>query len=257
MSSTDIQLYGNNAKSTLLLAIATTDTVFSVAAGDGAKFPVIGNSQQYFLVTLESAGIIEICKVTGRVGDSLTVVRGQEGTVATAFPIGCLVQMRVTATTMSQLARLTDRLCDVATVDLIPSISAATGNSYLCAQFDDAGNPILAVKGTDRWRYPTHSTVAIFTTVTSSTTTSITSTALASLPVATGRYIINFLTGALAGQNRLITSISTNTISWALATTAAPVAGTQFELCVSNAYQLSLLSSLSDESIINALVFGG
>jgi hypothetical protein len=257
MSSTDIQLYGNNAKSTLLLAIAPSDTVFSVAAGDGAKFPVIGSSQQYYLITLESAGIIEICKVTGRVGDSFTVVRAQEGTTASSLPIGCLVQMRVTANSMAQLARLTDRLCDIATVDQIPTVTAATGNSFMCQQVDDAGNPIIAVKSTDRWRYPTHSTVAILTTVGTSNTTSITSAALTALPVATGRYIINFLTGGLAGQTRLITSIAGTTISWATATTAAPDVGSQFELLVSNSYQLSLLSSLSDDSIINALVFGG
>lgn len=257
MSSTDTQLYGNNAKSTLLLAIAPSDTVFSVAAGDGAKFPVIGSSQQFFLVTLESAGIIEICKVTSRVGDSFTVVRAQEGTSANSFPIGCLVQMRVTAQSMSRLARLTDRLCDIATVDSIPSVALATGNSFMCQQVDDAGNPIIAVKSTDRWRYPTHSTVAVLSTVDSATTTSVTSAGLLSLPVATGRYIINFLTGGLAGQTRLITSISGTTISWATATTAAPDVGSQYEILVSNSYQLSLLSSLGDDAIINALVFGG
>lgn len=257
MSSTDIQIYGNNAKSTLQLAISPSDTVFSVAPGDGLLFPAINSSNQYFLVTLESAGIIEICKVTSRGGDGFTVVRAQEGTSATAFPIGCLVQMRVTAQSMSQLARLTDRLCDIATVDAIPAVSLATGNSFMCQQVDDAGNPIIAVKSTDRWRYPTHSTVAILATADSSTITSVTSSPLASLPVSTGRYIINFLTGGLAGQTRLITGISGTTISWATATTAAPDVGSQFELLVSNSYQLSLLSSLSDDALINALVFGG
>src|SRR5438128_6966856 len=151
MSSTDTQLYGNNAKSTLLLSIASTDTVFSVVTGDGAKFPVIGNSQQYFLITLESAGIIEICRVTARISDTLTVVRGQESTAPGSFPSGTLVQMRVTAGSMAQMARLTDRLGDISSVDVLPPVTTATGNSFLCQAVDDVGNPIIAVKSTDRW----------------------------------------------------------------------------------------------------------
>lgn len=256
MSSTDIQLYGNNSKSTLLLAIGPTDTVFSVASGHGSRFPTISSSNQFFLVTLESAGLIEVCKVTSKIGDSFTVERSQEGTVSNSFPIGAQVQMRVTKDTLGRMARLTDRLGDIDTVDNLPSVSTATGNSFLCVSADDGGNPIVATKGVDRWRFPTHSVVAVVTTSTGSTTTSITSPSFNALPVATGRYILNFLTGPFAGQSRLITSIVGTTLTWGLATSSAPVNGTQVEILVSNAYQISLLSALSDESIINAIIFG-
>lgn len=256
MSSTDIQLYGNNAKSTLLLAIGPTDTVFSVASGHGSRFPTIGASNQYFLVTLESAGTIEVCKVTARVGDMLTVTRSQEGTSATSFPMGSQVQMRVTKDTLAQMARLTDRLGDLSTVDALPTVAQATGNSFLCAVTDDAGNPIIATKAADRWRFPTHSNVAITTTITSSSTVYVGAAAFAGLPVATGRYIVNFLTGALAGQSRLITAGSGNLLFWTTPTSAAPAVGVQVEILVSNSYQISLLASVSDESIINAIIFG-
>jgi F420-0:gamma-glutamyl ligase-like protein len=98
--------------------------------------------------------------------------------------------------------------------------------------------------------------VGVSGVIDSATTTTVTSSLFTSLPVASGRYIINFLSGALAGQTRLITSISGTTLSWATPFTAAPAVGVQFELLVSNAYQISLLGSLSDDSIINALVFG-
>lgn len=256
MSSTDIQLYGNNAKSTLLLAIGPTDTVFSVASGHGGRFPTITESNQFFLVTLESAGIIEVCKVISRIGDSVTVERSQEGTTANSFPIGAQIQMRVTKDTLARMARLTDRLGDIDSVDNLPSVLTATGNSFLCVSADDGGNPIVATKGVDRWRFPTHSVVAVVTTSSASTTTSITSDGFNALPVATGRYILNFLTGPFTGQSRLITSIVGTTLNWSTPTSSAPANGTQVELLVSNAYQISLLSALSDESIINAIIFG-
>lgn len=256
MSSTDIQLYGNNAKSTLLLAIGPTDTVFSVASGHGGRFPIISNANQFFVATLESAGLIEVVKVTGRIGDSFTVIRSQEGTTATSFPIGTQVQMRVTKDTLARMARLTDRLGDIDTVDNLPSVSTATGNSFLCVSTDDGGNPIVATKGVDRWRFPTHSVVAVSTAITGATTTSVTSTGFTALPVATGRHILNFLSGPFAGQSRLITSIVGTTLNWDLPTDTIPANGTQVELLVSNAYQISLLSALSDESIINAIIFG-
>lgn len=256
MSSTDIQLYANNAKSTLLLAIGPTDAVFSVVSGQGGRFPTLTASNQFFLVTLESAGLIEVCKVTSKIGDSFTVSRGQEGTNPNSFPIGTQVQMRVTKDTLGRMARLTDRLGDLDSIDSLPAISTATGNSFLCLSSDDSGNPIIATKGSDRWRFPTHSTVAVATTVTASTTTSIDSPSFNSLPVASGRYILNFLTGPFVGQSRLITTGTSNTITWNLPTSSPPDVGTQIELLVSNGYQISLLSSLSDESIINAIIFG-
>lgn len=256
MSSTDIQLYGNNAKSTLLLAIGPTDTVFSVTSGQGSRFPTIAAANQFFLITLESAGLIEVCKVSSRIGDSFTVERSQEGTTANSFPIGAQVQMRVTKDTLGRMARLTDRLGDLDTVDNLPQVSTATGNSFLCQSADDSGNPIIATKGADRWRFPTHSVVAVATTSTGATTTSITSPSFNSLPVATGRHILNFLDGPFAGQSRMITSIVGTTLNWSTPTNSAAVNGTQVEVLVSNAYQISLLSSLGDESLINAIIFG-
>lgn len=256
MSSTDIQLYGNNAKSTLLLAIGPTDTVFSVASGQGNKFPVIASSNQFFLITLESAGLIEVCRVSSKIGDSFTVTRGHESTVPNSFPIGTQIQMRVTQGTLSRMARLTDRLGDLDTVDNLPAVSTATGNSFLCVSSDDGGNPIIATKGVDRWRFPTHSVVAVATASTGSTTTSITAPSFNALPVATGRYILNFLDGPFAGQSRLVTSIVGTTLNWGLATSSPTPSVSQVEVLVSNAYQISLLSALSDDSLINALIFG-
>lgn len=257
MSLTDIQLYANNAKSTLVLGIGASDTVMQVQSSQGSRFPAITlPGVQYFLVTLESSGIIEVVKVTARVGDTLTVERAKEGTQSSPFPIGAQVQMRVTKGTLENFARLTDRMGSIASVDILPVVSAAIGNSYIADTLDDQGNPIVATKAPTRWKYLTHGTILLTGSVNSATTLSLTSAVITNVNYAAGRYIVNFTSGALAGTSRLVTGATGTTISWATETTAAPTAGTNFEIVVSNGYQLSLIAGLSDESIINAIIFG-
>lgn len=256
MSLTDTRLYENNAKSTLLRSIDSSATLIPLQLGEGVRFPSITDSSQYFLVTIENAGEYEICKVTGKSADELTVERAQEGSTAKSFPLGAQVQMRVTKGILQDFARLSDRLGDVESVDDIPSVGLAKGNSYLCSVTDDAGNPIIATKSSDRWRFPTHSIVAVSGSADSSTTTSVTSTLLAGLPVVPGRYLLNFTSGIHAGVPKYITGISGSTISWDTPLSSAPVSGDGFEVLVSNAYQLSQVSNLLDESLINAIIFG-
>lgn len=99
-----MQLFSNNADASLNGAIASDTAVLVLKAGQGSKFPSPSNGD-YFLVTIfERLGTTElnheIVKCTSRTNDSLTVSRGQEGTVAKAFPDGSLVELRVTAGTL-------------------------------------------------------------------------------------------------------------------------------------------------------------
>lgn len=256
MSLTDTRLYANNAKSTLLRSIDASTTLIPLSNGEGVRFPNLTDSSQYFLITLEGAGEYEICKVTHRTLNELTVERAQEGTTARAFPLGTLVQMRVTKGILQDFARLTDRLGDLPSVDGIPAAATAKGNSYLCESPDDQGNPIIAVKAVDRWRFPTHSTVSVSGASTSATVTSLTSPLFSGLEVVPGRYLLNFTSGAYAGIPRYVTGITGSTISWSTPLAEAPAAGTGFELLVSNSYQSSQVSSVLDDSIINAIIFG-
>lgn len=88
-----IQLFSNNAKTTLASNINSTQTTITVVSGTGSQFPNPSAGQQ-FKVTLNSATSIleyEICNCTSRSGDVLTVQRGQEGTTALAFNTGDIV----------------------------------------------------------------------------------------------------------------------------------------------------------------------
>lgn len=103
-----MQLFANNADSSLNGAIASDTAVLVLKAGEGDKFPSPTNGD-FFLVTLfQKEGTTElnheIVKCTSRVGDNLTVVRAQEGTTAKAFNSGDLVELRVTAGTLTSKA---------------------------------------------------------------------------------------------------------------------------------------------------------
>ena len=104
-----MQLFANNADSSLNGAITSDTTVLALKVGEGGKFPSPANGD-FFLVTLfERVGTTElhheIVKCTSRAGDSLTVVRAQEGTVARAFNSDDLVELRITKGTVENFSQ--------------------------------------------------------------------------------------------------------------------------------------------------------
>lgn len=98
----------NNGTSTLASAVTTsTQTTISLAAGHGARFPS-PTGGDYTLITLESGTTREIVSIVGRSTDTLTVGvagsaaanaagRGLEGTTATTWLTGDLIECRATA----------------------------------------------------------------------------------------------------------------------------------------------------------------
>ena len=98
------QKFANNASSLLAASITDIETTIQVDAGYGALFPNPGASE-YFVIALEnSAGDVELCKVTARATDLFTVVRGWEDTIAQAWTNGVTrVELRNTAGSMRQM----------------------------------------------------------------------------------------------------------------------------------------------------------
>lgn len=95
------RLLTTNMASTILggsLGGTSGDTTISLGAGTGALFPTLPQVGDYFHGALKnSSGQVEIVKVTARSTDSLTVVRGQEGTTIRSFSAGDLFELRLTA----------------------------------------------------------------------------------------------------------------------------------------------------------------
>ena len=105
----NIQLFSNNAKTTLAAQLLVGSTTFTVGAGGGALFRTIA-APNHELITLqrESDGAIEIVKVTSHLvaNDIFAVVtRAQEGTIALQFEIGDKVQARWTRGTAEALTQ--------------------------------------------------------------------------------------------------------------------------------------------------------
>lgn len=89
--------FSNNATTTTVGLLSSTATTIVVASGMGALFPTLGASD-YFKATLQDTNNnFEIVKVTARADDTMTVVRGQDGTLAIPFPANSRFELRVLA----------------------------------------------------------------------------------------------------------------------------------------------------------------
>ena len=255
------QLYKNNANSTLPGSITNSQTNIAVQPGDGAKFSS-PTGTQYFLVTLDSGGgVVEICICTSRTGDTLTVVRAQEGTTGSAFAPGALVEQRVTASTLGAFSRYQDVMYELAGVSNLLAPNVSDGNSYFTHDNDDYGNPILVLKNDNySWRFPSHNIPVVSNVaITGATTTTVTSTSISNLievSPASGKYIIQFrgTTANLAGTARLITAAGVNTVTFSPALSVTPTAGTdRIDIFQSNA---SKVFSASTAAAGSGFVYG-
>lgn len=100
-------LFSNFASTTLAGNISNAATSLSVAVGTGSKFPPISGGD-WFPIVVVSSTQKEIMRCTARLGDVLTVTRGQEGTAAHAFTAGDIVDLRLTKAALEELKQQGD-----------------------------------------------------------------------------------------------------------------------------------------------------
>jgi len=92
-----LNLFTNNAATTLASSITNVDTSLTVATSTGSLFPTLTGSEYFFCTLANTAGTVEIIKVTARSGDTFsTIVRGQDGTSAVSWSAGDKVELRLT-----------------------------------------------------------------------------------------------------------------------------------------------------------------
>jgi len=100
-----VMKFTNNATSTLASGINASVTSLTVATGQGALFPTL--SGDYFFCTLaNTAGTVEIIKVTARSTDTFTIVRAQDNTSAASWITGDKVELRLVAASLNNLPKL-------------------------------------------------------------------------------------------------------------------------------------------------------
>jgi hypothetical protein len=107
------RLLRNRVHSTVAVALTTGAGTLTVATGEGARFPS-PTGVDYFDVTLTKADdtAYEIVRCTSRTGDVLTIDREREGTTATAFDVGDLVELTLTADAIALHDREDSRVFD-------------------------------------------------------------------------------------------------------------------------------------------------
>lgn len=103
----------NNAVSTITTAISASDVGLAVAAGTGTLFPTLGASDYFYATLVSAGGTYEVIKVTARVGDTMTIVRAQEGTTAQSFASGSRIEVRVTAASIQDMLDYHDQASEI------------------------------------------------------------------------------------------------------------------------------------------------
>jgi len=102
-----LNLFTNNAATTLASSILVGATSLTVTAGQGALFPTLAGSAYFYCTLSNTAGTtIEIVKVTARSTDTFTIVRAQDNTTASAFSAGDKVELRLTAIDLQNFPQL-------------------------------------------------------------------------------------------------------------------------------------------------------
>lgn len=123
-------LFSNNAQTTLAGSISNVAVSANLASGAGALFPSPG-AGQYFMMTFVDAatGLInEIVKVTARSGDTITIVRAQEGTTAKAWSAGDLAANFWTAGQAAAMLQISDPTIRIRLTGNTTFYVATTGN---------------------------------------------------------------------------------------------------------------------------------
>jgi len=91
-------LFANNVVGTLAISVGPIDTILELTPGHGAGFPTIGADDWFYITLVDSvSGENEICRVTERDGDSLTVERGVDSTISRAWEADTIIEMRPNA----------------------------------------------------------------------------------------------------------------------------------------------------------------
>ena len=135
-------LFSNNAVSNLASPLTPTAVSIPLTAGGGALFPS-PSAGQIFKLTLTDAAtgkINEIVNVTSRTGDTLTVVRGQEGTSPLAWSAGDFAANFLTAGSLANFVTQSD--VPVISINPVLYIDPANGND---ANDGSSGTPFRTI----------------------------------------------------------------------------------------------------------------
>lgn len=120
---------GNNASARLAAPLAIDGTTIVLVLAESGTFPALGAGDWFPMTLSDSAGHIEIVKVTARSSNILTAVRAQEASTAYAFNSGDRAEIRLTAGVINQLQVDTAAAVTQAANNLAATTAAATATT--------------------------------------------------------------------------------------------------------------------------------
>lgn len=160
-----IELFANDAQSTLAGAITSTALTAALSPGSGALFPAVTTAAgTFFRLTFRDQATMlqdEIVFVTNLAGDVITMLRAQEGTTAQAWSAGDIAANLNTAGAMGNLVQTAQQQSGVLNyavdtgaanaliVALTPAIKALTAGLQINVQIghSNTGASTIAVNG--------------------------------------------------------------------------------------------------------------
>jgi len=98
--------FTNNAATTLASSITNVATSLTVATATGALFPTLSGSKYFYCTLTNTAGAVEIIKVTARSTDTFTMTRGQDNTSGLAWATGDKVELRLVTASLDDFPKL-------------------------------------------------------------------------------------------------------------------------------------------------------
>lgn len=145
-----LNLFTNNAATTLASGVLIGATSLTVAAGTGAEFPTLAGSEYFYCTIANNAGSVEIIKVTARSTDTFTIVRGQDGTSAAAWASGDKVELRLTRIDLLNFPQLdsTNTFATTQTFTAAPVFTNQSGTrTAMLAAVSGANSDITSLSG--------------------------------------------------------------------------------------------------------------
>ena len=100
-----VDVFTNNASGTLAVDLAYGATVVTLGEGGGRnnfKYLSAGQFQRATISNSAVEGVVEVVYITSRDYETLTIVRGQEGTYDQEWPAGSTIEARITAGMLGQ-----------------------------------------------------------------------------------------------------------------------------------------------------------
>lgn len=141
--------YTNNASTTLSTGITAGATSITVSTGTGNLFPVLSGSNVFrgTLVDSSTQTLREIVQVTSTAGDTFTITRAQEGTLARAYNAGDIFYLDLTAgqisdffsKTYDSFPPQTGRLIGTQIITATGTYTPTTGTNSIIFQLVGAG----------------------------------------------------------------------------------------------------------------------